>query len=362
MTGNRTQVAYGGSTYASTISATSNRLLNVAGPLPARSNLFDGAGNVTSDGSIGYTYSDRGRLQRVVKQGVATEYLYNARGVRVSKSGANVAGGAKYSVYSEGGELLGEYGADGRAIQETVYLDGIPIGVIASSSTEPFYVYSDHINTPRVITRSSDNAIVWRWDTADPFGNAPALESPNGELAFVYNPRFPGQVFDSETNNHYNYFRDYDPQTGRYIQSDPIGLEGESLSTYAYVDNDPVGYVDPEGLTKFRMGVKPPGMKPPRWSPNRAGQGKPDYRANPAHDPNSPKFNPNKTPEPKDCQDVYGKAIPDDPYNPRHWWGRNANGDFYRYHNTNDGTVHYSGTFEARASAVPPYVRSRMGY
>jgi RHS repeat-associated protein len=52
---------------------------------------------------------------------------------------------------------------------------------------------------------------------------------------------------DEETNTHYNYFRDYDPATGRYIQSDPIGLKG-GLSTYSYVSGNPLKLVDPLGL------------------------------------------------------------------------------------------------------------------
>jgi RHS repeat-associated protein len=99
-----------------------------------------------------------------------------------------------------------------------------------------------------VITDSGNN-IVWQWENSDPFGN----NVPVANGGFEFNLRFPGQYYDRETNLHYNYYRDYDPAIGRYIQSDPIGLGG-GINTYAYVLGNPLRFADPLGLD-VRWGV-----------------------------------------------------------------------------------------------------------
>jgi RHS repeat-associated protein len=113
-----------------------------------------------------------------------------------------------------------------------------------------FFIHPDHLDTPRAIVNASNQA-VWKWDSA-PFGETSAIERPTQSIAtnFAFNLRFPGQQFDSETALHYNYFRDYEPGVGRYVQSDPIGLHAEQFDTFSYVGLDPLGGIDPNGLAR----------------------------------------------------------------------------------------------------------------
>jgi RHS repeat-associated protein len=241
--GNRlTQGGASSSTF--TVSPTSNRLSSVSGAV-SKSYLYDNAGNTTSDGSATYAYNDSGRMISVTKSGVTTTYTYNALGQRVTKT---TAGNTTYFVYDEAGHILGEYDNSGLLIQETAWMYDMPVASIrfGSCGLAVFYIHTDHLNTPRRITKRSTNEVVWRWDS-DAFGTTMANENPSGLGMFVFNLRFPGQYFDSETGLLYNWNRYYDPQGGRYITSDPIGLDG-GINTYAYVGGNPISFIDPLGL------------------------------------------------------------------------------------------------------------------
>ncbi len=107
------------------------------------------------------------------------------------------------------------------------------------AGTELYFVLGDHLGTAKVIT-NQDQDVVWQTDYS-PFG-----EVVDNSNETEFRQRFPGQYQDDESGFYYNYYRDYDPSTGRYIQSDPIGLAG-GLNTYAYVGGNPLSYVDPTG-------------------------------------------------------------------------------------------------------------------
>jgi len=111
---------------------------------------------------------------------------------------------------------------------------------------EVYYYHNDHLGTPQKMTNSI-GTVVWEADYL-PFGKAMVDEDPDGDgVDVVNNIRFPGQYYDEETGLHYNWHRDYKPEIGRYIERDPIGIEG-GLNLYTYVLNNPVNFDDPLGL------------------------------------------------------------------------------------------------------------------
>ena len=252
--GNRTTATFGGTKYTNAIATASNRLDATTGPGPAKSIIHDLNGNLTNDGTVVYTYNALGRMSSATVGTAKTAYLYNGLGQRVRQVTGTAGDPAGLLAYDEAGHIIGEYNsASGKAGKEFVYLGDIPVGVLEHvvtaqvHATNVYYVYSDHLNTPRLITRSPDGKMVWRWDSSDPFGLMPPNDNPAELGGFTFNLRMPGQYFDKSTKLSYNYLRDYDPQTGRYVQSDPIGLSG-GVNTYAYVRGNPIRYTDPLGL------------------------------------------------------------------------------------------------------------------
>lgn len=247
LSGNRTTQVHNTNATTSSIDPGSNRLQGLSGST-SKSYSYDAAGHLTGDGTFTYTFNAAGRRITASGPGLNAGYAYNGRGQRVKKT---VNGVTTLFVYDTQGHLLGEYDAAGNLIQEIVWFGNLPIAVlkpVASPGTgiELFYLHADHLGTPRKITRPGDNQVLWAWE-GEAFGNTAPNQNPTGQGNFVFNLRFPGQYYDAETGLNYNYFRDYDPATGRYVQSDPIGLAG-GINTYVYVNGNPVNYTDPKGL------------------------------------------------------------------------------------------------------------------
>jgi RHS repeat-associated protein len=183
-----------------------------------------------------FTYDGYNRLATSTTAAEVTTYTYNALGERIKKRNQN--GLQTVFHYGPNGELLFEKDQAGNT-KEYVWLNGRPLARI-DNSTAIYYYHVDHLGTPQAMTDAA-GAVKWRADY-EPFGKATV------KVATVENNlRLPGQYFDRETGLHYNYFRDYDPGSGRYVEADPIGLNG-GMNLYTYANANPLLYVDPNGL------------------------------------------------------------------------------------------------------------------
>ncbi len=118
------------------------------------------------------------------------------------------------------------------------------------SASGLMYVHTDHVGTPQKMT---DGTRIVVWDAVyKPFGESHSITGTASN-----NQRFPGQYADAESGFSYNYFRDYDPTVGRYVESDPIGLRG-GHNTFGYAFQNPLTYIDPRG-TEVTIVCRPVG-------------------------------------------------------------------------------------------------------
>ena len=129
------------------------------------------------------------------------------------------------------------------ALEGETVADAVRFVSAGTSAPGIYYVQADHLGSPQKMTDASQALV---WDAVyTPFGQVHAITG-----TATNNQRFPGQYADAETGFNSNYFRDYDPTTGRYVQSDPIGLDG-GLNTYGYLaSHNPLTATDTTGLSR----------------------------------------------------------------------------------------------------------------
>jgi RHS repeat-associated protein len=258
--GNRTQeIAPAGTTTYSYASATDQ--LTQASGANAKHYAHDAYGSRIWAGPTAYAsspshvYNELNRLVEVRDPGtqaVLGQYTYDAFGRRVRKV---TASGTTLFFYDPAGHLLEErsLATTPNTVRDYVFLEDEPIGLVdmpPSGSPAFAWIHTDRLGTPLAVTSSPAAGApqtIWRASYA-PFGQAAVNADPDGDtVPFTLDLRFPGQVYDAESGQHYNFFRDYDPAMGRYLQSDPIGV-AVGLNTFAYLSSNPVMRVDLLGL------------------------------------------------------------------------------------------------------------------
>ncbi|MCB1852736.1 MAG: right-handed parallel beta-helix repeat-containing protein [Gammaproteobacteria bacterium] len=194
----------------------------------------------TGSSSRHFVYDIKDRLIRVEDQNGSTvaEYYYDPFGRRLWKQ---VGGTRTHFAYADEG-LVGEFDANGNVIKTYGYQPGslwTTNPVFQHVNGQYYWYQNDHLATAQKLI-TNNGVVVWA-------GQQEVFGKMHVQITGIENNlRFPGQYWDGETGLHYNYFRDYDPRIGRYIENDPIGLVG-GTNLYLYGFNNPASLFDPEG-------------------------------------------------------------------------------------------------------------------
>lgn len=205
-----------------------------------------------------FCYDALNQLQSVETEDLKTTYAYDPLGRRISKQTDQ----KRVEFLWMGDILLSETTQVAEASHSKTYLfqPGTFEPIAFVQDKQIYHYHLDHLGTPQEITNSKGK-LVWA-ASYRAYGNLAIAHKDEVEN----NLRFQGQYFDEETGLHYNRFRYYDPNCGRFINQDPIGLLG-GLNNYLYVPN-PTGWVDPFGLTA-KPGDCPKNKKTTYWGDSR---------------------------------------------------------------------------------------------
>lgn len=259
-----------------------NRIASVTHPGGVRSFTHDARGNLVTDSRLsgaGVTlgYDGHARLASYARAGTETQaMLYNGFDERVGLT-TTLAGSPveeRRYVYDAGHRIVGEYGATTSDLRaEYIWLqpevgeaspfggdDGLggymPLAVAVpdGASSKIHWVQGNHLGTPVVTTDAS---------------GTPVVPSGYGRIGF------PGQI-EQHADLYYNYYRDYDPTLGRYVQADPIGLGGD-VNPYVYAGANALRRYDPNGLRTIPRGWSIPIPIPGTIGPDRDRNGLNDW-------------------------------------------------------------------------------------
>lgn len=208
---------------------------------------YDANGNLASrtrksdNARTNYTFNALDQLVRVEAPGGAVaSYRYDALGRRIEK---NVGGQITRYVYN-GLNILLEYDGNNQLRARYTHGEGVDEILAMERGGAVYYYLADHLGSVRRVVDAAGNTVnSYEYDS---YGRRTAAQEG------VVNPfGYTGREFDPESGFYYYRARYYDPQTGRFLSEDPIGLAGGDPNLYNYVRNNPANTVDPSGLFSF---------------------------------------------------------------------------------------------------------------
>lgn len=228
-----------------------------------------------------YVWNAQGRLIAIRQENrELARYRYNHHGLRISKQTATES---THTLYNEQRQRIADLDASGRIARQYLWLGDHLIATLDARQPKALhapdegflaelvqtvlalwnsvtgnidrlaFVHVNHLGAP-VAASNPAGQLLWQADYAPYGGLIRTSASPGSKTAYTLALRLPGQWEDSESGLYYNDFRYSDPQSGRYLSPDPLGRLAEVLGSpnaYAYVNNNPLSYVDPWGLILF---------------------------------------------------------------------------------------------------------------
>ena len=217
---------------------TDNRLLTG----PRVSNAYDEYGNRKSSGTWSYTWDLENRLVKATRAGVSVSFKYDALGRRIGKTFEIFKfKRSTYYLYDEQ-NIVAEY-VNGKLGNQYLPGDDTDEHLAVIEGAANYFYIADGLGSVSRITDSNKNVVQsYRLDT---FGK---IVSATGSVEQPY--LFTGREFDRETGLYYYRARYYDPEVGRFISRDPIGLNG-GVNLYLYAESNPVNNTDPYGYLSF---------------------------------------------------------------------------------------------------------------
>ena len=237
-----------------------------------------------------YVWNAQGQLTAIRQENKdLARYRYNYRGLRVGKQ---VGTQAEYTLYNDQRQRIADLDAQGKITRQYIWLADHLIATLDAKQPKALqalgegywqeltqtvhalwssitghadrlaFVQVNHLGAPIAAT-DQEGQILWQADYA-PYGKLIKTSAANQPVhpervegqrtAYTLAMRYSGQWEDTESGLYYNDLRYYDPQAGRYLSPDPLGRLAELLGSpnaYAYVNNNPLSYIDPYGLILF---------------------------------------------------------------------------------------------------------------
>ena len=214
--------------------------------------IYDPNGNTTTAlDSSGYTYDSQNRLLTAAKGSSSDSFEYDGLSRQVSRT---TGSGLIYNVY-DGWSLIGEYQAAANTPQ-TAYVFG-PGGLVKlAGSSGTFYYMQDASQCTSHLSDSSGNLAEWyRYDLhGTPFVYDSTNTLRSGGTAYGIRHLFNGQQWYSDVALYDLRNRFYSPDSGRFLQADPTGFDGDPANLYRYCSNNPLRYQDPTGTISIIPG------------------------------------------------------------------------------------------------------------